>query len=176
MSNPLQLPLQKLQATIQAIKPALVDAIGVEVLHFVDDNFAKQGFQGVTFEAWPKLQKPPKGKPRKILVDTGTLRRSFTKTDSEDSTTISTDVPYAKIHNEGGDIAHPSRSVVLNFKQKKGTNAWRFAKQKRATLSRKATIGDHVTHMPKRQFIGNSPVLTARCEKVIIKILKEAVR
>jgi phage gpG-like protein len=175
-NNPFQVPLQKLELAIQRVKPQLIDAMGVEALKFIDDNFAKQGFQGETFEPWPKLKKQPKGAKRKILVDTATLRRSPKQTNSTDHTTISTDVPYAQVHNEGGDINHASRGAILNYTRKGGKlrlgKVQTESQQRKIKEIRRATIGAHITKMPKRQFMGPSPVLNRACERAIIDILK----
>ena len=163
--------------TIVSVKPQLIDAIGIEATGFIDDNFAMQGFQGDTFQPWAKRKKKDKGRSRKILVDTGTLRRSFRQTNHSDHTTISTDVVYAQIHNEGGTITHRSRDVILSYRNAEGGKL-RLAKtttqsqQRQVTQLRRATIAEHTTTMPKRQFMGDSPVLQKRCEKAILKILK----
>jgi phage gpG-like protein len=174
--NPLQPPLMLIMRTIVATKPLLIDAMGAAAVEFIDDNFAKQGFQGKTLVPWKKLKKTPKGKQRKILVDTATLRRSFKQTNSTDHTTISTDVPYAQAHNEGMDIQHPSRSVILSFRRGKGgklkLGRTRTAAQKQQIVAQnRATVGAYSVTMPQRQFMGDSPVLRTMCEKAILKIL-----
>jgi len=42
MSKPLQ-PLINLQHSLATAKPAIIDAMGVAALKFIDDNFAMQG-------------------------------------------------------------------------------------------------------------------------------------
>jgi phage gpG-like protein len=141
--NPFEIPLQRIEAAIVAIKPTLIDAIGVEGLKFIDDNFRMQGYQGRSFIPWKIQQNPNKPRPHKILILNATLRRSFTKTDGPDSTTISTDIPYARVHNEGEFMR-----------------------------SRMGTFGKG-HYMPQRQFLpitaDDSPILLQRCEKVIIR-------
>lgn len=164
----------KLGRAIVTLKPVLIDAIGVEALKFTDDNFAKQGFQGATFQKWKERAQKQKGASRALLVQTGTLRRSIKKTDGADGTTISTDIVYAKIHNEGGEIRHPYREVILSYRTEKGGKL-KLAKtntqnqQRQVTALRRSSIYNHVTKMPQRQFIGTSPVLTKACEGIIIK-------
>jgi phage gpG-like protein len=176
ITDPLQLPLMQLARMVVGLKPVLIDAIGTEALHFIDDNFRLQAWQGATTVPWPKRRSKDKGAARALLVQTGTLRRSINKTDSADHTTIHTDVPYARIHNEGGDVRHPYRTVILSYKGKPG--ALKLAKtntesqQRRVTTIRRSSIYNHVTKMPQRQFIGDSPILTQRCEHAIIQILK----
>ena len=174
--NPFKVPLEKLIVTVKLIKPQLIDAIGVEALHFIDNNFKRQGFAGETFIPWDKRKKNDKVQ-RKILVLTGTLRRSFVKTDSENFTTISSDVPYAQVHNEGGIINRPSRGAILNYTGINGK--LRLAKtqteyqQRRITAQRTGTIAAGTIKMPQRQMIGKSPVLTQRCQKVLVTRIKD---
>jgi len=173
MPNPFEIPLTKLLRTIVELKPVLIDAIGVEAVHFVDDNFRLQAWQGATTTPWPKRRSKDKGAARALLVQTGALRRSIRQINSADHVTIGTDIPYAKIHNEGGEIRHKYREVVLSYLGKPG--ALKLAKtgtesqQRQVTALRRSSVYAHITKMPQRQFIGDSPVLTQRCEKVIIR-------
>ncbi len=194
MPNPLELPLMKIARTIVAIKGDLIDAIGVEALRFIDDNFKAQVYMGSPFRPWPERKIQDKKRPgRAILVDTGALRRSIKKEDSTDHTTISTDIPYARIHNEGGDIKHPYREVTLNFGSYKGVDyeihgkksfgfqkAGTEAQQRKITKIKRASIYAHTTKMPRRQFIPTAdspaPLLTQRCEAVIIRKITTALK
>jgi phage gpG-like protein len=183
MPDPFEIPLMTLGRVIVALKPELVDAIGTEALVFIDDNFAKQGFQGATFIPWPKRRTKDKRGARALLVQTGTLRRSIVKNDSGDHTTIGTDIVYAKIHNEGGEINHPARKSILSYRQGKDG---KLALAKRQTMSQKmkitdvriVSIGAHSSKMPRRQFIPTtdspSPILTQRCQKVLIQRITAA--
>lgn len=154
----------------------MIDAIGVEAVKFIDDNFAKQGFQGSTFQPWPKRLKKDKGKTRKILVDTAALRRSFKQTNHSTHTVISTDIEYARVHNEGGVITQPQRSYNLSYRHAKGgklrlTKTSTENQQRRVKEQRTGSIYAHSYKMKKRQFIGESPVLSRACEKAVLKII-----
>jgi len=178
--DPFKIPLERLTATIEALKPQLIDGIGVIGLKFIDDNFRMQGFQSDSLQPWPKRKVKDKGAMRAILIQTGALRRSFRKEDSADHTTLSTDIPYAKIHNEGGDIRHPYREVTLSYRGKEGS--LKLAKtntqnqQRKVTQIRRSSIYNHTTHIPQRQFIGTSPVLTQKCEGFIITTLTNTLK
>ena len=169
--NPLQLPLFKLGRLIVRLKPELIDQLGVTALKFIDDNFRLQGFQGATFQPWAPRKSKDKGKSRKILIQTSTLRRSFVQHNGADHVTISTDVPYAQIHNEGGTITRQSRNVILSHAERKGRRMFAKAGKGKNPTQVKATIGAHTINMPKRQFIGNSPVLTNNAQQVIINLI-----
>ena len=156
MTNPFDIPLMQLARTIVALKPQLIDEMGVEALQFIDDNFAMQGYQGRTFIKWDTRKKEDKKRPgRAILVDTAAMRRSFTKTDRSDGTTISTDDPKAPFHNAGDKSAaysHPRRTFGI---------------------SRPFT-----RNLPQRQFVpitpDDSPVLNQRIENQFIKTIQNA--
>ncbi len=179
MQNPLQQPLLKLERAIHAAKPELVHAIGVAGLNFIHKNFEDEGFNGTSFVRWKDRVKTPKGgRYRKILTGAGTahLKNSFTQTDHATHTTISSDIPYARIHNEGGTINMPSRSVILNFRNARGGRlrlgkVLTEAQQRKITQLRRATVPAHSISMPARTFAADSPVLRAMAEKAVITIL-----
>lgn len=176
MQDPLKIPLSKLEAIINDAKPVLIDKIGVEALNFVRRNIRDGGFHGATFQRYEPLKYPNKPRPHKPLMLDMHLLNSFSKQDAPDHTTISSPLPYAAIHNEGGTIRHKSRDVILSYTQGKDGKR-RLAKRRteaqrlRITDIRLGTIGDHDTIIKPRPFAKSSPVLTAACEKVIIKEL-----
>lgn len=174
--NTLPVSLYQLARIVVALKPQLIHAVGVEGLKFIDDNFTAQAFRGATTDRWPKRKKEPKGARRALLVKTGKLRRSFRAEESGAQVSLSTDVEYAQVHNEGGQIVHKPRTTILNYTKKK-TGKLRLSsvrtesQQRKITDIRRGTIGMHITNMPKRQFIGNSPVLNNEVETAIANII-----
>jgi phage gpG-like protein len=75
--------------------------MGVEIKNFFINSFKKQGFTDEQFEKWDG-RKDKKDEGRAILVKTGDLRRSIKVSEqTNDSVTISTDLPYAQYLNEG---------------------------------------------------------------------------
>lgn len=78
----------------------ILSDIRVELGDEFDRNFERQAFFN---DAWARRKSPtrPGGT---ILVDTGTLRRSVRSRTTDDSITFYTDLPYAAIHNDGGEI------------------------------------------------------------------------
>lgn len=70
-----------------------------------DQNFERQAF---FTKAWARRRSPlrPGGH---ILVDTGALRKSISSRSNESSITFYSDLPYAGIHNEGGEIKVTAR-------------------------------------------------------------------
>ena len=70
-----------------------------------DQNFERQAF---FTKAWARRRSPlrPGGH---ILIDTGALRKSISSRSDESSITFYSDLPYAAIHNEGGEIKVTAR-------------------------------------------------------------------
>jgi phage gpG-like protein len=128
-------------------------------LRFVDTNFRAQQWHGASSQPWKQRKKLGNG--RSILVKPGWLRRSVRIIRIEPlSVTIGSDVPYAKAHNEGfrGRVAIPTHS--------------------RTTTNGTATVQAHSRNMnlPKRQFLGASPVLTAQAKRTLTAEIMKAFR
>jgi len=149
MNDPLQIPLQRLAASVSSLMPDLVDTVGTVGLKFIDDNFRLQGYQGFTFQPWAIQKRPNYPRPHKILILTGYYRRSWRKQDSSDYTTLMTDAPQARALNEGVRGPVYSRSPMGTFGK---------------TVTRNMNT-------PPRPVIGPSPVLTQQCEAAIVKKL-----
>jgi phage gpG-like protein len=86
--------------------------IGNTAKNFFVENFRKQGFDDKTVQRWkPRKRTTYKTKSgkvvddttRAILVKTGDLRRSIIRVPNRSALNvkIQTDLPYAKVHNEG---------------------------------------------------------------------------
>lgn len=123
--------------------------MGNMALNFFDDSWKRKGFIDNRIERWP--QRISKDSGRRILVKTGRLRRSLRMQASGRRVIIFTDVPYAKIHNEGGQIQ---------------TTARVSAHQRRSSSGKKTTVRAHNRrvniNMPQRQFMGHSELLDRR--------------
>jgi phage gpG-like protein len=160
--------------------------IGNEAKNFFVNSFREQGFEDKTVEKWKPRKIEGKRKGRAILVDSGDLRRSIIRqpvNKAQLSVKISTDVPYAKIHNEGGIINKSASTSILHFRDvmtniETGAVTRRFAKNRqtgmrhlRATSAMKVDIGAHSIKMPKREFIGNSYKLNELCKKIVVSQL-----
>ena len=95
------------------IKRILRD-IQIELGDEFDKNFERQAFFS---EAWQRRKSPIRNEGRAILTDTGQLRSSIKSRTTDNSIIFYTDLPYAEIHNDGGEI-------VVTTKMKK--YFWRF--------------------------------------------------
>jgi phage gpG-like protein len=183
------------QKARRAMEAAVVD-IGNTAKTFFVASFRKQGWDDKSVQKWKKRQvSERKGRGSKksadggvrsvkagraILVKTGDLRRSIIRNPANRaalSIKISTDLDYAKIHNDGGNVVQyvkPHRRFVdqgdtmgtgvFNIKSRKEKQAKVKVKQDVKGFSRKV-------RMPKRQFMGDSYNLNEKVKVVIVKRL-----
>lgn len=166
---------------VSVIVKRILKDIRIELGDEFDRNFERQAFFS---EAWARRRSPIRP-GRAILTDTGQLRRSVRSKTTENSITFYTDLPYAAIHNEGGEIQvtakmkrffwHKYYEATGSFGRKKNgekrndkrtrqltTEAefWKFMALKKEGTTIK---------IPKRQFLGKSPEV----EKAVREIVEE---
>ena len=87
----------------KVLENAMVE-IGNTAKVFFVDSFRKQGFDDKSVEAWKPRKQADKRAGRAILVKSGDLRRSIIRNPENRaalSVKISTDLPYARRHNDG---------------------------------------------------------------------------
>ena len=163
-------PLKELEAHFKNVLQYVPPMLGNDAVNFFLDSFQKQGWTGDSFQPWTK-RRNNKGRNngRSILIDTGRLKRSIRVTSvSNGSVTIGTDVPYAKIHNEGfkGTVNVSAFKRNKYIKEKIGSGKLTSkGKERMKTVQRIQSSGQVVAHtrkvnMPRRQFMGSSPYLT----------------
>lgn len=165
----------------RAVIRRILSDIRVELGDEFDRNFERQAFFS---DAWARRKSPtrPGGT---ILVDTGTLRRSVKSRTTDDSITFYTDLPYAAIHNDGGEIVvtekmkrffwHKYYEATGSFGRKKNgerrndkrtrqlsteDDFWRFMALKRAGTT---------IRIPKRRFLGTGPEV----ERIVREIIED---
>ena len=168
--------------------------IGVGLGDEFDQNFERQAFFA---KAWQRRKSPlrPGGH---ILVDTGKLRQSVHRRISGSSITFASDLPYAAIHNEGGDIKvtermkrffrHKFYEAQGGFgrgkqggKRKLLSDGAFYAWTSRMSLSPEAEFWramammkvGKVIHIPRRQFIGMAPEVEQTVTDIIERNLSE---
>ena len=90
---------------IQKIIRNILNDVRVELSDEFDRNFERQAFFN---EAWQRRSSPtrPGGS---ILIDTGKLRQSISCRTTDSSITFCSTLPYAAIHNDGGEIKVTAR-------------------------------------------------------------------
>ena len=178
------------------IRQVLSD-IRVDLSDEFDKNFERQAFFS---EAWARRKSPtrPGGS---ILIDKGTLRSSIRSESTNNSITFQSTVPYASIHNDGGDIT-VTRKMKMFFRKQFYKSNNRFARKKDSSSSKiKKTLSDagfyawtsqmqltptalfwrnlalmkegSKIHIPKRRFLGQSPEVERIVREIIDKDLSE---
>lgn len=123
---------------ISSVQSILPNVLANEGTKFFVSNFELEGFTNIGFDAWtPRKTKSKKGK-KKILVQSGRLRRAVNKSVKEKTfkrivwEVNKSEVPYASVHNNGGAIYRNSRKKTTIF------------------------------NMPRRHFMGKSEFLNKR--------------
>jgi phage gpG-like protein len=190
--------MKGLDKRVRSVLETSLIVIGNEAKNHFVNSFRLQGFEDKTVEKWkPRKKKEAKGRGSKksaaeagtvrsvkagraILVKSGDLRRSIRRESINKASlkvVIGTDVPYAKIHNEGfrgTEYVKPHRRFV-DQGDKMGTGVFsvKTRKEKMATVKIKQDVKGYSRkmNMPKRQFIGGSYVLNTKVKKTITKSL-----
>ena len=144
---------------IQKIIRNILNDIRVEMGDEFDRNFERQAFFS---EAWQRRKSPtrPGGS---ILIDTGTLRQSISSRTTENSITFFTTLPYAAIHNDGGEIKvtkKMKRFFWAKYYETSGAEFWKYMALMKEGKSIK---------IPRRRFLGVSPEV----EKAVRDIVEE---
>ena len=179
------------------IKRILRD-IAVELSDEFDKNFERQAFFS---EAWQRRVSPTRPGGH-ILVDSGTLRRSVLSRSDSNSITFYSTLPYAAIHNEGGEIVVTARMKRF-FRAKAYEAAGSFGRKNRKSSDEtpRRSISDRqfwgwmhsmsltaeaefwcamamkpegsTIKIPRRQFLGASPEVEKAVREIIEKNLAE---
>ena len=161
--------------------------VKVELSDEFDRNFSRQGFFG---SKWARRKSPSARADRGILVDTGALRRSISSRISGNTITFYSDLPYAAIHNDGGEIrvtARMRRFFWAKYYEARGSfgyrkNGLRRQDKRNAQLTAEAAfwkalalkkVGD-VIRIPQRQFLGTHPKLEQAVRDIIEENVEQA--
>ena len=166
------------------IKRILRD-VEVELTDEFDKNFERQAFFS---QSWQR-RKTPTRPGGHILVDTGALRRSISSKKDSTGIVFQSTLPYAAIHNEGGEIKvtakmkryfwHKYYETTGSFGRKK--NGQRRNDKRTVQLSTEAEFWKWMALMkvgktikiPKRQFLGASPEVERAVRDIIEENLTE---
>lgn len=172
-------------ATTTVVIRKILSDIRVQLSSEFDRNFERQSFFS---SAWERHRSPSRPGGH-ILLDKGNLRRSIGARSDENSITFSSDLPYAEIHNKGGEIEvtakmkryfwHKYYEAVGAFGRKK--NGEKRNDKRNARLSEMAEFYKHMALMkvgskvriPKRTFLGTAPELESKVTGIIQKNLEE---
>lgn len=166
---------RKLDAILDTYRK-LPAEIAVIAVNFSKERFRDQAWLNETKHKWEprKTQRGRTGgRSQTLLVDTGRLKRSIRKIKATtEQVIIGTDVPYAEIHNEGGEIkktVNVKSHAIKSHRRKAYTrNRNGRAERIKAQTIKTYTVKAHTRKMnlkiPSRRFIGNSYTLARRIE------------
>jgi len=161
--------------------------IGAIAQSHYKENFRNSGFDGAKWKTTWRQQHGSGAESRygPLLSKRKNLYNSITRTTGKGTVTISTNLEYAAIHNDGGTI-HPNVTPKMRkfawakFFEASGIKKGMTAAEKKAAAANeeaKKWIGLALTkktslsiNIPKRQFIGESAVLS---KKITDKIDEE---
>lgn len=174
-----QLLLQKQKEIEQAMRRTMPVKVGRIAKDHFQTGFRQGGFQDNGTQAWQRKKRPDKYGP--LMSSRQNLYGSIYYHPEDYKVAVGTEVPYAAIHNEGGDIvvtARMKRFFWAKYRETNGGTWKRNEKNEEAefwkTLALKK-VGS-VIHIPQRKFIGESQELTDKInttiEDEINKILK----
>lgn len=111
---------------IQSIIKNILRDIRVEMADEFDQNFERQAFFS---EKWQRRKSPVRNNGRAILTDTGRLRSSIHSRITSNSVIFYTDLPYAAIHNDGGEIIVTQKMKRYFWAKYRETNGGTWARK-----------------------------------------------
>lgn len=153
--------------------------VGEYLLNSIHDNFDREetpagmAWQGLKEKT--KLQREKKRlTPIRILRARGRLAGSFSSIATPTEVRVGTPVPYAAIHNFGGDIEQPARkqTIYQRYDEKTDTIHQKFVRKSRSNFARDVDVGAHTITMPARQFAG----VSQEGERIILGIAQDWLR
>ena len=126
------------------------------------ERFRAQNWVDTRTEPWPKRKGRQRGKSRNLLVQTGRLKQSIRKVSvTPEKAIIGTDVPYARVHNEGF-----RRNVTVS----------RHTRESRKGRSYEVKSHKRRMNIPQRKFLGASMVLDQRITRMMAAELTRAIK
>lgn len=159
----------KLQRSISTLPTIL----GNEGVNWVKDNFRRQGYPDKSFTAWKaRAANSKRNKGRGLLIDTGRLSRSpRIMSTGPLRVDIGVDVPYAKAHNDGFSgvvtVKSHSRAKIGKIRMSSGKTG-EFRTKRGITGTSQVKSHQRRMNLPRRRFIGASPILASILRKKAI--------
>lgn len=160
---------------VREVFARILKDIQVELNEEFDKNFEREAFFS---EKWARRKSPVHGsKSGHLLVDSGALRGSIMSKIKGDSVFFSSDLPYAGIHNDGGEIvvtARMKRFFWAKYREANGGTWGRGTGSSEAEfwkLMALKKVGSTVK-IPRRRFLGVSPEV----EKIVMGVVEDGLR
>ncbi len=171
---------------IKEVNDRLPRKVGVTAVNHFKQNFRDGGWLDNGLHPWKRTRRQdsnsPDAKYSPLTSRRNHMMRSIQASTSPGQVTIEDPVPYAAIHNDGGDITtHPTVTermrryawhMVYSLAGIKGKGKLpkelpkEAEKWKGLALTRKSSITVHA-HIPQRQFMGDSAELRVKVNKLI---------
>lgn len=174
---------------ISNIKRKIIQAVKITIQNNIKDNFVNESFDGASWKKRKSKDKSDRKNPennRRLLTKTGRLLRSIiVDVKGNDTLEVRSDVPYAEIHNTGGEINHPGGTPYTFFdtkytERKKIGRIEKLKGKQMLFLKKDGKYPDnvkftkpHLIKLPKRQFVGDSKLLRTAVGQRIKDILKQ---
>ena len=171
--------------TIDTLIRNILSDMRVDLLDEFDRNFERQSYFG---RAWQRRKSPLRDGA--LLQQSGALRRSIKRPRMSDTgVTFSSSLPYAGIHNDGGEIevtAKMKRFFWAKYYEASGSVTKRkdgTARRTKRNVARTVAaefyrrmalmrVGQKI-RMPERRFIGGGPEVEAIVRNIIDENLNE---
>lgn len=156
-------------------------------VNFTKARFRAQNWLDQTAEPWEKRKRKKRetrADKRNVLVKSGRLLRSIRKLSANsDRAIIGTDVPYAQVHNDGGDVkatynvsSHQVRSHRrAAHTRERGGRTESVKSQTVAAHNVRAHRRTVNFKMPQRQFLGNSSTMNRDIERMMTTEFNKAI-
>lgn len=171
-----------LRPRFRKVREELPQQLAAVAQNFFVDSFQRQGwYDSLTLKRWKprkgeRWRRKKKGRRgnRGILDKTGRLRRSIKIRSARfQKIVIATDVAYAAAHNYGykGTVSVRShtRRRYGREKEEYTTKTGKQSTRQKKVVKSSYTVRQHTRKMnlPQRQFMGHSPMLDRKLNKVI---------
>lgn len=171
---------------IKEVNDRLPRKVGIIAVNHFKQNFRDGGWQDNGLHPWKRTRRQDSGshdaKYGPLTSGHNHLMHSIQSTTGPGTVTVENPVPYAAIHNEGGDITtHPTITdrmrkyawhMVYSLAGVNGKGKLpkelpaEASKWKGLALTKKKKATVHAT-IPRRQFIGDSAELRIKVNKII---------
>ena len=147
-----QQALATLRERAANLQPAM-DAIGGHLVSATTRRFETES--GPDGTKWTPSRRARK-EGGQTLTDTARLRQSVTHNATADSVEVGTNLPYAAIHQFGGEIQRAARTQTIHRMYNARTDELgrRFVKRRVANFASDHAVGAHTVRMPARPFVG----------------------
>ena len=171
---------EELEHLVRRTLPVKIGNIAKD--HF-QDNFRRHGFIDGGIHPWQRTHRQSTAKGANsqygpLMSGRQHLYGSISYQPGDAQVTIGTDLPYAAIHNDGGDIivtARMKRYFWAKYRETNGGSWKRKAKNTEADFWKFLALKPvgSVIHIPQRKFIGESRELNDKIEQTILQELEK---